>query len=153
MATARNLGSWIDSKMTMVSHVTKACNPAIYFLYNMRRIRKYFSEECTKTLVHAFISGRMDYCNSVLYGLPEYQIKKLQRVQNMSARVLCNETKYCRITPLLVDLHWLPIKFRIEFKFLWNTNWRSAALSVNKLKKSNVCLFVFDFVYITNLVA
>ena len=58
------------------------------------------------------------YCNSLLYGLPEYQLNKLQRVQNMCARLICNESKYCHITPLLVDLHWLPVKFRIEFKIL-----------------------------------
>ena len=64
------------------------------------------------------ISSRIDYCNSLLYGLPEYQLNKLQRVQNMCARLICNESKYCHITPLLVDLHWLPVKFRIEFKIL-----------------------------------
>ncbi|CAH3043064.1 unnamed protein product, partial [Porites evermanni] len=52
---------------------------------------------------------RVDYCNSLLYGLPEYQLNKLQRVQNMCARLICNESKYCHITPLL---------FRIEFKIL-----------------------------------
>ena len=87
-------------------------------MYNLRRIRKYLSKDNTKTLIHAFISSRVDYCNSLLYGLPEYQLNKLQRVQNMCARLICNESKYCHITPLLVDLHWLPVKFRIEFKIL-----------------------------------
>ena len=85
----------------------------------LRRIRKYLSKDNTKTLVHAFISSRIDYCNSLLYGLPEYQLNKLQRVQNMCARLICNESnKYCHITPLLVDLNWLPVKCRIEFKNL-----------------------------------
>ena len=87
-------------------------------MYNLRRIRKYLSKDNTKTLVHAFISSKIDYCNSLLYGLPEYQLNKLQRVQNMCARLICNESKYCHITPLLADLHWLPVKFRIEFKIL-----------------------------------
>ncbi|CAH3026191.1 unnamed protein product, partial [Porites evermanni] len=65
-----------------------------------------------------FKNIRVDYCNSLLYGLPENQLNKLQRVQNMCARLICNESKYCHITPLLVDLHWLPVKFRIEFKIL-----------------------------------
>ena len=78
---------------------------ALYFLYDLRRIRKYLSKDNTKTLVHAFISSRIDYCNSLLCGLPEYQLNKLQRVQNMRARLICNESKYCHITPLLVDLH------------------------------------------------
>ena len=91
---------------------------ALYFLYHLRRIRKYLSKDNTKTLVHVFISSRIDYFKSLLYGLPEYQLNKLQRVQNMCARLICNESKYCHITPLLVDLHWLPVKFRIEFKIL-----------------------------------
>ena len=59
--------------------------------------------------VHAFDTSRIDYCNSLYRN-------KLQRVQNMCARLICNENKYCLITPLLADLHWLPVKFRIEFK-------------------------------------
>ena len=102
----------------MAIHISKTCNSAFYYLYNLRRIRKYLSKDNTKTLIHAFISSRVDYCNSLLYGLPEYQLNKLQRVQNMCARLICNESKYCHITPLLVDLHWLPVKFRIEFKIL-----------------------------------
>ena len=118
VSSARNLGSWFDSKLTMATHISKTCNSAFNYLYNLRRIRKYLSKDNTKTLIHAFISSRVDYCNSLLYGLPEYQLNKLQRVQNMSARLICNESKYCHITPLLVDLHWLPVKFRIEFKIL-----------------------------------
>ena len=116
--SARNLSSLFDSKMTMAIHILKTCNSAFYYLYNLRRKRKYVSKDNTKTLVHAFISSRIAYCNSLLYGLPEYQLNKLQRVHNMCARLICNESKYCHITPLLVDLHWLPVKFRIEFKIL-----------------------------------
>ena len=94
------------------------CNSAFYYLYNLRRIRKYLSKDNTKTLVHAFVSSKIDYCNSLLYGLPEYQLNKLEPVQNLCARLICNESKYCHITLLLVDLHWLPVKFRIEFKIL-----------------------------------
>ena len=113
VSSARNLGSWFQSKLTLAFHISKTCNSAFYYLYNLRRIRKYLSKDNTKTLVHAFISSRIDYCNSLLYGLPEYQLNKLQSVQNMCARLICNESnKYCHITPLLVDLHWLPVKYR-----------------------------------------
>ena len=85
----------------------------------LRRIRKYLFKDNTKALVHAFISSRIDYCNSLLYGLLEYELNKLQREQNMCARLICNESnKYCHITPLIVDLHWLPVKCRVEFKNL-----------------------------------
>ena len=83
VSSARNLDSWFDAKLTMATHITRTCNSASYYLHNLRRIRKYLSRENTKTLVHAFISSRIDYCNSLLYGVPEYQINKLQRVQHM----------------------------------------------------------------------
>ena len=68
--------------------------------------------------MHAFVSGRIDYCNSLLYGLPAYQIQKLQRVQNASARLVFEESKFCHITPFLTALHWLPAAYRIVFKIL-----------------------------------
>ena len=75
------------------------------------------SRESTEKLIHAFVSSRIDYCNSLLFGLPAYQIHKIQRVQNAAARLIYNESKYCRISLLLYNLHWLPVTFRIEFKF------------------------------------
>ena len=118
MSSARNLGSWFNSKLTMAIHILKTCNSAFYYLYDLRRIRKYLSKDNTMTLAHAFISSKIDYCSSLLYSLPEYQLNKLQHVQNMCARLICSESKYCHITPLLVDLHWLPEKFRIESEIL-----------------------------------
>ena len=84
----------------MAIHILKACNSAFYYLYNLRHVRKYLSKDNTKTLVHALNSSRIDYCDSLLYGLPEYQLNNI-RVQHMCARLICN--KYCHITPLLVD--------------------------------------------------
>ena len=72
----------------------------------------------TETLIHAFVSSRVDYCNNLLYGLPAYQLNKLQRVQNAAARLIFQETKYCHVRPLLYNLHWLPVEFRIDFKIL-----------------------------------
>ena len=76
----RNLGIWFDSKMSMLSHINRTCSSAFYHLYNIRRIRKYLSRSVTETLVHAFITSRIDYCNSLLYGLPNSHIMKLQRI-------------------------------------------------------------------------
>ena len=61
----------------------------------------------------------MDCCNSLLCGIPECQIKKLQRVMNAaSARLIYCAPKFCNITPILKELHWLPVHARIEFKLL-----------------------------------
>ena len=64
------------------------------------------------------ITSRLDYCNSVLYGVPDYHMQKLQSVMNTSVRLIFCEPKHCDITPLLKQLHWLPIRLRIEFKIL-----------------------------------
>ena len=85
----------------MDKHTTKTSSTAFYYLYNIKRIRKYLSRADTETLIRALISCRLDYCNSLLYGLPVYQLAKLQRVQNAAARLIFEETKFCHITPLL----------------------------------------------------
>ena len=63
-------------------------------------------------------SLKLDYCNGLLYGLPDSQIGRLQRVQNTCARLICGCSKFSRIIPLLRDLHWLPVRQRISFKIL-----------------------------------
>ncbi|KAF7705582.1 hypothetical protein HF521_020868, partial [Silurus meridionalis] len=69
-------------------------------------------------LVHAFMTSRIDYCNALLVGCPSSLINKLQLVQNAAARILTRSRKYDHITPILSSLHWLPVKFRIDFKLL-----------------------------------
>ena len=101
----------------MTSHITKICASSFYYIYNIRRIRKYLSRQSTETLVHAFITSRLDYCNGHLYGLPDW-LNIWERVQNACTRLIFREQKFCHITPLIYELHWLPIRYRIEFKVL-----------------------------------
>ena len=68
--------------------------------------------------MHAFIMGRIDYCNSLLYGLPATHINKLQQVQNAAARLICSIPRFSHVTPVLYSLRWLPVQFRIDFKIL-----------------------------------
>ena len=114
--SARNLGAWFDSNMNMTTHINNICQSVCYHLHNIRRIRKYLSFENRKTLVQATVLSRIDYCNSLLFGLPVVHLSKLQRLQNAAARLVCNIPKYDHITPALIRLHWLPVQFRIEFK-------------------------------------
>ena len=107
-----------DSNLKMDMQITKAWQNAYYHLHNIRIIRKFLSQEATCTIIHAFITSQIDYCNSLMNRLPENLLKKLQRVQNTAARLVFNLRKYDRITPALVTLHWLPVKYRIEFKTL-----------------------------------
>ena len=107
---ARNLGSWFVANISMTDHISKTCSSSFYYLYNLRRIRKYLSNKS-----HALVSSRLDYSNSFLYGLPNWSFIKLQ---NACARLIFAEGRYCQITPLFIKLHWLPIKSRIVFKIL-----------------------------------
>ena len=118
VSSVRNLGAWFDSHLDMSTHVTKACASAFYYLYNIRHIRKYLSRESTEKPFLAFITSKLDYCNGLLYGAPEHQIKKLQRVMNASARLVYRAPKCCYITPLLRELHSLPVRLRVDFKIL-----------------------------------
>ena len=112
----RNLGAWFGKHMTMNIQVGKICSKSFGGLYNIRQNRKFLSTKTTKTLVHAFVTSHLDHCNSLLFGLPQCQLDHLQRVLNAAAGVICLKPKFNHITPVLVQLHWLPVKFRIEFK-------------------------------------
>ena len=114
----RNLGAWFDSMLSMETHINKVWSSGFYYLPNLRRIRRYLSQDCLVTLIHAFVTSRLDYCNSLMYGLPQCQISKLQRVQNAAARIALDLCKFCHITPALRQLHWLPVVKRIQFKIL-----------------------------------
>ncbi len=114
----RNLGAFFDSEMSMEKHISQKCASAFRSLYNFRKIRQYLNKTATETLIHSFIFSHLDYCNGLLYDLPEKQIKQMQRVQNMAARLVFRKPKFCHITPLLIVLHWLPVEYRIEYKIL-----------------------------------
>ena len=101
--------------LTMVNSVTKIC---YYHIKRISKIRKYLTEDAAKLLVHAYVTSRLDYCNSLLALLPAYVIHKLQRVQNSAARLVKRIPKRSSITAHCKYLHWLPVKERIKFKIL-----------------------------------
>ena len=81
-------------------------------------MRKYLDTDATRTLVATLVTSQLDYCNGLLIGLSKATVKKLQRVQNTAARIIARQGKYDHISPVLRDLHWLPVDQRIEFKVL-----------------------------------
>ena len=87
-------------------------------LYKINRIRRYLCEDVIKTLVNNLVTSRFDYCNSLLYGLPNILLNKLQKVQNTSARIIKRIPRQNHTTPILKELHWLPVKYRTEYKLL-----------------------------------
>ena len=111
---AKNLGCWFDQQLSMGTQINKICSASYFHLHNIRCRRKYLSTESTKKLVHALVTSRIDYCNNLLYGLPQTQLPKLQCVQNTAAHLICNVSRFDHISPVLFKLHWLPVKFRIR---------------------------------------
>ena len=114
----KNLGVTLDSHLTFVPHVNNICRALSRSFHSIGRIRKYLSQADTERIVHAFVLSKLDYCNSLLYGLPSREIEKLQRLQNTAARLTVCMKKTDHITPVLKKLHWLPVNDRITFKLL-----------------------------------
>ena len=67
LESVRNLGSWFDAHMPMNVHIGKICSKAFCGLYNIRQIRKFLTVQSKKTLIHAFVSSHLDYCNAFLF--------------------------------------------------------------------------------------
>ena len=80
------------------------------------RISQFLPRDKLEMVLHAFVTSRINYCNGLLYGLPDCEIAKLQRGQKAAARLLMSCKQYDHITPILINLHWLPVRYRTNFK-------------------------------------
>ncbi len=114
----RNLGGIFDHNMSMQAHVSAVSKSAYFQLFNISRIRKSLTKEAASICIHAFVTSKLDSCNALLCGLPKSATAKLQRVQNAAARLLIFTKKRDHITPILKQLHWLPIRRRSQYKIL-----------------------------------
>ncbi|PIK38614.1 reverse transcriptase-like protein [Apostichopus japonicus] len=117
-STVRNLGAYFDQTMSLENHVTNLCRSANWQLRKISLMRNYLDNKTCEILVHAFVTSKLDFLNSLLFGLPDSTIKKLQKIQNTAARIVKRKGRKCRTTPLLKELHWLPISYRIQYKIL-----------------------------------
>jgi len=73
-------------------------------------LKAFLTQEALLTIVHAVVTFRIYYCNSLLYGISNYNINHLQRIKNSSARIVTNTRKYDHIAPILQKLYWLPVR-------------------------------------------
>ena len=114
---ARNLGVIFDSFMNLEPIITQVCRVAYMHLSNVRKIRKMLTDEGASQLIHGFITSRIDYSNSILYGMADTILSHLQRIQNTAARIFtkCGDRNYPSIN-LLKKIHWLPVRQRITYK-------------------------------------
>src|SRR5664279_5553916 len=106
--------NWKQRQNVNVSEIVKSCN---YHLQTLRHIRQSVTREVANAIACSIIGTRIDYCNSLLRGASEANFDKLQRVQNRAYRVVCNVgRRQSSSRELLIDLHWLPVKSRVEYK-------------------------------------
>ncbi len=116
--SVRNLGVIFDDQLTFKEHIAKTARSCRFALHNIRKIRPFLTEHAAQLLVQALVVSRLDYCNTLLAGLPANTIKPLQMIQNTAARMVFNQPKRTHVTPLFISLHWLPVAARIKFKTL-----------------------------------
>jgi hypothetical protein len=94
----------------------KLSNSSLFHLKLIHTIRKFIDRESTITLLHAFVLSRLDFCNSIFTSLSASSSARLQRVQNAAAHLVYTLPSRSHVTYLLKRLHWLPIRFRIQYK-------------------------------------
>ena len=118
----RYLGVYMDAHLTYKHHVTKKCKAAMINYFKIKSIRTLLDVKTTARLCLSLCISHLDYCNSVLYGLPDTTLNRYQRIQNMCARLTLRRGRRESITECLKELHWLPIKQRIQYKILTLTH-------------------------------
>uniref|UniRef100_A0A8C6LXF7 Reverse transcriptase domain-containing protein n=1 Tax=Nothobranchius furzeri TaxID=105023 RepID=A0A8C6LXF7_NOTFU len=113
-----NLGVKMDQALKMDAQVNNTVKSCFYQLRGISKLKHTLSVRLLKSVVHTFITSRLDYSNSCLYGISKAALSRLQLVQNSAARFLTGAGRRQHISPLLKSLHWLPVQFRINFKIL-----------------------------------
>ena len=112
------LGVYLDSSLNFITHINKITSECYMYIRKIKSIRKFLSQNDCEALVHAFISSRIDMCNSLFLGLPKATLLKLQRIQNAAVRVIFNVRKRESVSQSLKSLHWLDIEQIIVYKVL-----------------------------------
>ena len=112
----RNLGVIFDNNMTMEDHVNNICKTSYFYIRLLGKLRKFLDKATGAMITHAFVTSRLDYCNSLLHGISSSLAAKLQHVLNTAARIVTGTKIGNHITPVLKSLHWLPVVQRIAFK-------------------------------------
>jgi len=108
---------WLsDSCLTMADYVSAICRSGYFQLHQLRPVARSLTADAAKMIVHAFIACRLDYCNSLLHSITDSLFRQLQSIQNAAARLIMGTRRWDHITPVLRDLHWLPVRRRVDYK-------------------------------------
>ena len=114
--SVRNLGFCLDETLSMDAHIKYLCRILFCRLRRIGKIRSFLSTDATNKLAVSLILSRLDYCDSLLAGIPDNKLNKLQRIQNHAARLVLLKSRHASTPGLLRTLHWLPVKARIQYK-------------------------------------
>ena len=126
-----------------VFHVVSASQSIVYFnIFCFYGWLECLTQKDTEMLVHVFVTSKLDNCNSLLAELPQYLLDKVQRVQNAAARLGSCTRKYDQITPVLKELHWLPVKQRIMLKILLFTHKALKAVASQYIFPSTLLVWI-----------
>ncbi|KAF7246017.1 putative RNA-directed DNA polymerase from transposon BS [Varanus komodoensis] len=114
----RSLGVLLDPELSLEAQVTAVARSAFLQLRLIHQLHPFLENDCLATVTHALVTCRLDFCNALCVGLPLKTVQILQLVQNRAARLLTGTGHCSHITPVLRQLHWLPIEVRAQFKVL-----------------------------------
>ncbi|KAF7254014.1 Beta-centractin [Varanus komodoensis] len=114
----RSLGVLLDPELSLEAQVTAVARSAFFQLQLIHQLRPYLEYDCLAIVTHTLVTSRVDFCNALYVGLPLKTVRILQLVQNSAARLLTGTGRYVHMTPVLCQLHWLPIEVRAQFKVL-----------------------------------
>ncbi|KAF7249279.1 Peroxisome proliferator-activated receptor gamma coactivator 1-beta [Varanus komodoensis] len=113
-----SLGVLLDPELSLEAQVTAVARSAFLQLQLIHQLRPYLEYDCLATVTHALVTSHLDFCNALYVGLPLKMVRILQLVQNRAARLLTGTGRCVHMTPVLRQLHWLPIEIRAQFKVL-----------------------------------
>jgi len=116
VVTARDLEVVLESQLTMSAQVCAVCQSTYNYLHQLRPVVRALSVEARNTVIQAFVSWRLDYCNSLLSGVTDSLVQRLQAVQNAAERLVTGIRQCKHITRVTRQFHWLPVRQRNEFK-------------------------------------
>uniref|UniRef100_A0A671UVC7 Reverse transcriptase domain-containing protein n=1 Tax=Sparus aurata TaxID=8175 RepID=A0A671UVC7_SPAAU len=116
--TVSNLGFKMDSDFKLDRQIGAIVKSSFFYLRQLAKVKPILAQKHFETVIHAFITSRLDYCNALYFGVSQSSLTRLQLVQNAAARLLTGARKRGHITPILASLHWLPVHFRVHFKIL-----------------------------------
>ena len=114
--SAKDLGVIVDSHLSFDEHVIEVVSKCIGSLCQINRVKHLFDRSTLITIINSLVFSKLFYCSSMWASTTKKNIRKLQKIQNFAARIVTGVRKYDHITPMLKELHWLPVAKQLEVR-------------------------------------